>query len=263
MEQIAGFMKALSESEVPVMTREEFLKQQIEWRNQTEGDLTGLDCRICRNKGLLYRLDEDGYERSRECECMKKRRCLDAIRRSGMEQLLERCTFDSYVASEDWQKHAKAQAQQYAAQDSGKWLYLAGQSGCGKTHLCTAVCNIFIQNGMTVKYVIWRQLLQELQALRFDADGYAAKMREIRETDVLYIDDFLKAIPEKSQSELGYAFEVINYRYVSGKQTIISSEMLLQEMEKLDAATAGRIAEKAADFIIQIQRNGSRNYRTQ
>lgn len=261
MERIADFMKALSEINVPAMTREEFLEQQIEWRNQTEGDLTGLDCRICRNKGLLYRLAEDGYERARECECMKKRRALDAIRKSGMEKLLKRCTFESYSDAEDWQKHAKAQAQSYAAQEPGKWLYLAGQSGCGKTHLCTAVCNLMIQNGKAVKYIIWRQLLQELQALRFDADGYAAKMKEIRETDVLYIDDFLKALPEKSRNELGYAFDVINARYAADRPTIISSEMFLKELEALDAATAGRIAEKSSGFIVQIQRKRGRNYR--
>lgn len=248
--------------ESPYTNVSDFIRMQTEWKNQTEGKLTGPDCRVCRNKGVLYELDASGYESARECECMQKRRCLDAIRRSGMERMLERCTFDSYHTRDDWQKRAKSQAQAYATQNTGKWLYLAGQSGCGKTHLCTAVCNVLIQNGRSVKYVIWRQLLQELQALRFNADGYEAKMQEIRETDVLYIDDFLKAIQKNSQSELGYAFEVINYRYVSGKQTIISSEMLLDDMRKLDEAAAGRIAEKASGFIIQIQRDAGRNYRT-
>lgn len=261
MERIAVSMKDLSEIKVTPMTIAEFRKQQVAWRNQTEGAMTGYDCRICRNKGVLYSLSEDGYERATECECMKKRRCLDAIRRSGMERLLERCTFDSYQAVTAWQQRAKAQAQNYAMRNDSGWLYLAGQSGCGKTHLCTAVCNVLIQNGKTVKYVIWRQLLQELQALRFDYERYEQKMRELQEPDVLYIDDFLKSVPSKLQSEMTYAFEIINCRYISGKQTVISSELFLNEIEQHDAATAGRIAEKASGFIIQIKRDAGRNYR--
>ena len=40
--------------------------------NSREGNLTGYDCPICRNKGYIFFM-KDGYEYTRECACMEKR----------------------------------------------------------------------------------------------------------------------------------------------------------------------------------------------
>ena len=42
--------------------------------NALEGKLPDYDCKKCKNKGVIYYEDEEGYEMSRECECMKIRR---------------------------------------------------------------------------------------------------------------------------------------------------------------------------------------------
>ena len=89
------------------------------------------------------------------------------------------------------------------------------------------------------------------------------KFKSICDTDILYIDDFLKSNSNNSKfsDELNFAFEIINSRYNANKKTIISSELLISDINKYDSALAGRIAEKSAGFTIQIQKDDNKNYR--
>ena len=80
-------------------------------------DLGGVDCALCGNSGTIIRKDEDGVLYSRECDCMPKRRWLRRVRRSGMEDLLARCRFETYEESGEEQKHVLEAATQYAAAD--------------------------------------------------------------------------------------------------------------------------------------------------
>ena len=58
--------------------------------------------------------------------------------------------------------------------------------------------------------------------------------------------------------------ELINYRYLNKKVTIISSELYYQELEQIDDAIASRIRENADDgkFVLSIKRDKERNIRT-
>ena len=47
-----------------------------------------------------------------------------------------------------------------------------GQSGSGKTHICTAICTRFISCGRSVRYKVWRNLFHELQSNQFDETEY-------------------------------------------------------------------------------------------
>ena len=148
---------------------------------------------------------------------------------------------------------------------------MAGQSGAGKTHLCTAVCGVLLDRGLSVRYEMWRTLCREMQKF----DTREEKFRQISECDVLYIDDFLKsaalkpdtgeyrqARPDKDVSkEINIAFEIVNERYARKKPTIISSEVFLRDLFQLDAALAGRIRERCGGFVAQISSGDDRNYR--
>ena len=63
----------------------------------TLNEKDGIDCPICNNKGVLYRVDEAGCLYSRECECMAKRKSLRLLRRSGLEDLVRDSTVKSYL----------------------------------------------------------------------------------------------------------------------------------------------------------------------
>ena len=133
MEQIKtpvfGNGAVMVSSEKP--TPEQHDKLRVEWYNQMPGNLTGYDCKACRNKGYIAVLDE-GVEKHLECKCLKIRRCLQNIRNSGLSDALHRMTFENYQCNEAWQDQAKTTAQNYAKNTGNSWLYISGQSGAGK-----------------------------------------------------------------------------------------------------------------------------------
>ena len=130
-------------------------RMRAETMNKTPGTLTGHDCSRCLNKGTIAFPREDGSIFTRECDCMKIRRCVWEMEKSGLKNVIRELTFDSYTATEAWQKTLKAGAMAYADKLEG-WLLFCGQSGSGKTHLCTAVCRQRLLAGDEVRYMPWR-----------------------------------------------------------------------------------------------------------
>lgn len=251
--------------QIPAMSPEEYERQRKTWYNTTAGNLDkedGINCDRCRNRGFI----ETEAGELAECSCMKQRRAVKAMRSSGLGGLIDK-TFEGYEVSTPWRECARNMAQTYANKADNSWLYFGGQHGCGKTHLCTAVCKSLIDQGRSVKYMLWGDISQHLDALKFKADEYERFLGEIKSVDVLYIDDFLKTATDANNepakpgtAELHNAYTVINARYFADKKTIISSEHFLTEYECYDGAAAGRIREKVSTQIL-IKREPGRNYR--
>lgn len=226
--------------------------------NNRNGNIEGFWCDKCKNKGYTMYI-KDGYEVSKECGCMKKRRMIAIAKQSGIWESLSKMKFDNYICDADWQKHVKTIAMNYAKSKSG-WFFIGGQTGAGKTHICTAISGALIKAGYELKYVLWRDLLHNIQGMQFDYGNYNSKMQKLREVDALYIDDFLKS-QKNTESELNIAFEIINDRYISQKLTIISSEMTLSDIYSLDEAIAGRITQMCGDNVITIATDAKKNMR--
>ena len=88
------------------------------------------------------------------------------------------------------------------------------------------------------------------------------KLKEIKEADVLYIDDFLKVELDKLTFNL--IWEIIDSRYYNPNLiTIISTEKYYSELKRIDAAFASRLYERTQQqrFYIEVGRNDDRNYR--
>lgn len=222
----------------------------------------GVECDICGNKGVIY-YAEDGYEFCRECECMKKRRSVAHLRLSGMERQVSEKTFDNFVVSEPWQKRAKEQAQSYADNPRG-WFFCGGQVGCGKTHLCTAICGELLKKSLSVRYMLWRDESVKLKAAVNDSE-YSSLLDPYKECDVLYIDDFFKTQEGQAvtKGDVNLAFELINWRYVQNKLTIFSSERFVMDILQIDEAVGSRIYEKTKGNggRVAIKAETGRNYR--
>lgn len=262
MEETATIMEQLFElPEIQNFDSNAFLKKRIQRANEVEGSLTGLNCPKCRNKGIIYMLDDNGYEFVTECDCMKQRKALARIERSGLKDALQRMTFENYQVRNSWQTTVKNSATEFVENPS-QCFYIGGNTGSGKTHICTAICGELIKQGYEVRYLLWRDLLHRLESNRFNEERYSHIMDEIRNVDVVYIDDFLK-MDEKSSSALEYAFEIVNQRYISRKITIISSEWYLDEILTLGKATGGRIHEMCGNpmFELKLTREESKNQR--
>lgn len=211
-------------------------------------DLGGIDCKKCDNTGALVRLDADGTMYARECDCMKRRRSLRRIRSSGMSDMLERYTFDSFETPDSTRKKIKSKAQDYVKAQSG-WFYIAGQSGSGKSHICTAICSELIKQDNDVYYMSWRDDSRKLKA-SINEVSYEEEIKKLKRVSVLYIDDFFKG--GCSDADVRLAFEILNYRYNDKKlRTIISSEIDITQLLSIDEALGGRIYERSRGFVLK------------
>ncbi|MDO4982047.1 MAG: ATP-binding protein [Eubacteriales bacterium] len=181
-----------------------------------------------------------------ECDCVIRKANMKRLERSGLMELAERCSFDSFRASEPWQKKAKDIALAYLASPKGSWFFICGRSGSGKTHLCTAICKELIDKGREVYYMKWREEAPELKACVKDPAVYREKMKKLSEIPVLYIDDFLKG--SVTEADMNLAYRLLNDRYNTRRRTIISSERPIEAIAKLDEAVAGRIFELSRDY---------------
>lgn len=254
------------------LTAEQYEEKQCEWANANVGDLNeqdGYNCDICKNKGVVYILIENPYTKRREmcmrkCECMKIRSTLRRAKASGLNNILTDYTFPKYEVVEDWQKEIKLKAQSFCMDDEARWFYIGGQSGAGKTHICTAIAGHYIKVGKDCRYMLWRDDAVKIKQLVNDYTEYQRIMNEYKQVDVLYIDDMFKSQngAEPTKADINIAFELLNNRLMDkDKITIISSEFTIADALLFDEATIGRIYQQAGEFKIDIPKDIRKNYR--
>lgn len=261
-------------------------KQDAERYNKSAGDLKdghaesdgrkipgdGYDCPLCLNRGnYMTVLERNGmiYQPMTECKCMNIRRAIWRLKQSGLEDSIKEYTFKRFENRGPWCEALVKKAKAFLAEgvDAGAWLYFGGQPGCGKTHICTAVCRELLAK-MPVYYMLWTTESKKLRAIVNDAEDYERELRRLEDIDVLYIDDLFKPtkndkgeIVLPTSAEMKLAFELINFRDVTKKTTIISSEWFLDELIDLDEATGSRIAKRSRGYHLSIARDREKNYR--
>lgn len=252
---------------------EEWEKLKADSYNRDSGTLNeadGYDCKTCRNKGWIMRAGQDDRGMwttfSSECKCMMVRRNIKRMKRSGLKDIIKDYTFGKFEATEAWQQTIKEAAEAYAKDPSG-WFFIGGQSGAGKTHICTAICREFLLHGREVRYMLWRDDVVQIKQAVNDHERYMDLMEPYKNVEILYIDDLFKTGKEKdgtvqkpTAGDINAAFEILNFRYNDPKKlTVISSECTIDDILDIDEAVGGRIFERAKVFSLRPDR--SRNYR--
>ena len=234
--------------------------------NAIAGDLTGLDCPKCLNRGKMAYPKEDGGVAIVDCDCMKVRRSVWKMEKSGLKNVIKEMSFERFLTQETWQEHIKDKAMAYAENLDG-WLLFCGQVGSGKSHLCTAVCRHRLLKGEEVRYMPWRDDIAALKAMSLDNAERSQMISDLKNAPILYIDDLFKSgrtadgTANPTGADVSIAFEIINYRYINHLPTILSTEKTPAELLAIDEATASRIIERASGNILNISRNPERNYR--
>lgn len=259
------------------LNSEERIKGDCDFYNARRGHLNdedGVECEKCLNRGdimIPMQIGGQWYQGLKPCVCKGTRNTIRRFNRCGISKsLLDSYTFDSFQAVEPWQVQMRTAAEAFASDPNARLYFVGGATGCGKSHICTALAAHFIRAGREARYVRWREDSMRLKSIVMDTEAYAAAMWELKAVDVLYIDDFFKpvrgrdgAIQPPSEADIGLAYELIDYRYSTHTGvTILSSERYITEIVGIDEATGGRIAEMATPaYVVNIGRNAQRNYR--
>lgn len=262
MQKIKNILKSLN-VQGSELSEEEYNRLKEDSYNKTSGSLNitdGYDCPRCKNRGNFLRIDEQGNERIIHCECLAIRKNIRALNNSGLKDAYLKYKLSNFKADNPFQAAMLKMANDFLKVYKDKWFYIGGQIGCGKTHICTGVCGKLIEQGIPVKYISWRTEVNKLKQNITDEERYQRMLSELKNIEVLYIDDLSKG--GMSEADVKILFEIIDYRYHNvGLTTIISSEKAIEELMNIDEAIASRIYEKSKGFYISIKADKQKNYR--
>lgn len=226
-------------------------------------DDTGYDCPVCGNKGQIAFLNDNSKFTVRSCECLKVRKSLRDIKNSGLGKVDDK-TLENYIVTEEWQAKIKEKATEFLNEPIGKWFFIGGQSGAGKTHIAKAISVELIKKKcIAAKYLAWRKEIQKLNTKINEADG-ADFLDSVYSAPIIFIDDFLKSTNNAAptQGELNRAIDIILTRYEQRDNiTIISSERTIGDILNLDQAMGGRIVERTEGYMLNIPADIKKNYR--
>ncbi len=201
-------------------------------------------CPICEGLGYIRQnvpVGHPEFGKMQICTCRKGE--IDRNRHSRLFALskleeLQHLNFDNFrprgrvglrPALADSLEQAFNQAQMFARTHKG-WLLLYGSYGCGKTHLAAAIANFAVEMGIPTLFITVPDLLDTLRFSYDDPDAtFEQRFDEIRTAPLLVMDDFgTQNATEWAQEKL---FQILNYRYINKLPLVVTTNLLLEEME--------------------------------
>ena len=113
-----------------------------------------------------------------------------------------------------------------------RWVVLAGESGCGKTHLAAAIANQVVSGTYgEVMFVVVPDLLDYLRAA-FNPQStmpYDRRFDEIKNAPLLVLDDLgTESATPWAKEKL---FQLLNYRYNAQSPTVITTRYSPEDLE--------------------------------
>lgn len=262
-------MKSIGEGivrrEAPNVSQKEFEQIKVDGFNEQEGNLGFYDCPKCKNKGFIMRVEyneetDEYYSTGSECSCMHIRRTMADAQKSGLGNYLN-MRVEDYEDTEQWQKNIKSKVVRYMNEDDDKWFVALGQSGSGKSMICSIIANdLLLNKKKKVLYVTWTDFISKLKRdmMGDNTNEVSDYLEGIKNVEVLYLDEILKFY---NDTDLKYLIEILNHRYINNLKTIISSERLVGELLDIDEAVMGRLVEMSGEYLVNIGRDRSKNYR--
>ena len=188
------------------------------------GVITGhsAKCDICKEKeyqSYLEDLRKQKYEQDMNLCCGFQNKLAkvngEAVEWDSMREYVSQKSLTNYVNS-------------VIARETNKGAYISGRTGTGKSYWCKLLTNALIYELRNVCYIRAVDLALSLRKEAF-ADRYKQVLGEFAGVDVLIVDDFGTQKNTEWVSETMYA--IFDKRYEDGKITIITSNILLSELE--------------------------------
>lgn len=217
------------------------------------------DCQLCQDTGI--------YE-GRICNCEQQRLLESRFKGARLPNRLQEQTFSKF--SLDWysparktplgdseREHAAAvlhTCQAFVAaviEDprAATGLFLTGQTGLGKTFLCSAICHSLAENNIVPLYIVFSDLISDMRASFQHDSGDADLLATARQAPVLILDDLgAEHVTEYAVSRL---FDIINYRRNERLPMVISSNLSLADVASVySPRVASRIIEACQPVLL-------------
>jgi DNA replication protein DnaC len=231
------------------------------------------NCSICKNTLSTHSIDfyNDGtghyfHHESKPCKCNLIRKSLKIMQDNGLLGIIKKKTFSNFTTSEAFQKTIKTNAVNFVKAIIAKQkvsFFIGGQSGAGKTHICSAMLGELAKHGICVYFFNYINDIATLNRYQYNStekDEYENLLSLYKQADILYFDDFM--FGEVSVSEQKIIFNIINHRYENDLPCIISSNKTMNDIRRINAPIYGRLYEMCSKFVININNDETKNFRT-
>lgn len=198
-------------------------------------------CDVCRDRGTV-----DG----KTCECYKKLLTEKAYELSNLSALLTHQTFDTFdlsLYSEDVDDYYGVSPKEHMQrivnickdfikkfETTDRNLLFWGEPGLGKTFLSTCIAKELLETNHSVIYETAYKTFSMLEELKFKKSDNEEKLRfkveKLYSCDLLILDDLGSEFT--TQYTTAALFDIINSRLISGKKTVINTNLSMAELEK-------------------------------
>ena len=182
------------------------------------------------------------------CECRQVRIAEDILRKSGISEEFRNKRFSNFKYNIDSQiTNAYKEGYLYCRdfdeikKDRCNSIMFMGQVGSGKTHLSMAIANELMDRGVGVVYMSYREVITSLKQNIMDEVYYHRVMGRYKGASVLLIDDLFKG--RVSESDVNIMFELLNFRYFNRLPVIVSCEMDVDGILRVDEGVGSRLIE--------------------
>jgi DNA replication protein DnaC len=216
------------------------------------GNLEGYKCARCgQNHGFIFM---DGGLWAWFCsdlECLKEDSTVSRQERIPDERQSRDASTIFGVGSRYYNAHvAKLKIDNNSKELLCRWvekpnnfLIVLGVPGTGKTYICMALANLFLEKKAIVKYMNARRFFEEVQqAISYGKSQYE-KIRQLARAEILILDDIGASANSEWQREV--ILDLVDQRYNEQKPTIITSNFSQPQMiEILGDRTTRRIMNK-------------------
>ena len=202
------------------------------------------------DENMCRKCDDTGYVRTEMCSCLhelyinEQRQSLSSLLRLGDE------TFDNFdlsyysdlpapetgVSPRRSMEVIYETCVEYARKFGGKSmnLFFNGAPGLGKTFLSACIARVVAENGNSVVYETASNIFSIFEDAKFarsdDQEEVRAEVKRLLECDFLIMDDL--GTEMTTAFTISALYELINTRLMTGKKTIVSSNLTINEMQR-------------------------------
>lgn len=203
------------------------------------------ECNICSDTGLVS---------GKICDCIKKEASALMAEELSNEMPLKDSSFESFSLdyySQKAERNSEAPkdrmsailniCKKYADQFSlsSPNLLFMGSSGLGKTHLSLSIVKEVLKKGFVPVYSSAENLFSKIEEEKFTGNTKES-YDMVLNADLLVIDDLGTEV--STSVTKAFLYNIINTRILSGKPTIISTNLTMKEIEeKYTARVASRL----------------------